>query len=42
MTNGEFYYLILVIATFATFGASMAFAMLRYRQWAAKNPDQLR
>lgn len=42
MIKSEFYYLILVIAAFASFGVSMAFAMLRYRQWVAKNTRQLR
>ena len=33
MTNNEFYYLVLVIAAFGTFGVSLAIAHHQYKKW---------
>jgi hypothetical protein len=33
MTTNEFYYMILVLAAFGTFAASVSLATLRYRAW---------
>ena len=40
MTNGQFYYLLLVILSFITFGLGTAIAYVRYRRWLAKQPPR--
>jgi hypothetical protein len=38
MTNGQFYYLLLVIFSFTIFGVGTAIAYVRYRRWLATQP----
>lgn len=40
MTNNEFYYLVLVVAAFGTFGIALALARLQYTAWRKKQPQQ--
>jgi hypothetical protein len=36
MTNSEFYYLVLVLVAFGTFGIALAVARLQYTAWLRK------
>ena len=38
MTDGQFYYLLLVIVSFTGFGLAIATAYVRYRRWLAMQP----
>ena len=38
MTSAQFYYLLLVIASFTGFGFAIATAYVRYRRWLATQP----
>lgn len=40
MTNSEFYYLVLVLGAFATFGIALATARLQYTIWVRKQVRQ--
>lgn len=38
MTDGQFYYLLLVIASFTGFGLAIATAYVSYRRWLSTQP----
>jgi hypothetical protein len=41
MTTDQFYYLLLVIFSFVTFGVSIGIAYIRYRRWLATQPPTI-
>jgi hypothetical protein len=41
MTTNQFYFVLLVLASFSGFGFFLAASYVRYRRWLAKQPNQL-
>jgi hypothetical protein len=41
MTTNQFYFVLLVIASFAGFGLAVAISYARYRRWLASSPIDL-
>ena len=38
MTTNQFYFVLLVLGSFTSFGLAIAISYVRYRRWLAKQP----